>query len=187
MARPRKNGICKRVQLRIPEDLESVFDNYSSDQLSEVMAIALRTISPDSPLGLSLPTLVRPIEPITKTVVRLQIQSRCIRLVFPEKRDDFRGVVVSLGYEWSQWCWQKNISQTADLCDRAAEVTHLLLLKGFCVQVEHTEIRDRAIAASYTLAPSSTSAWRLGTANSGVPKNTIRITPVGRAPAERSW
>lgn len=149
MGRKLKAFAARRVQLRIPSELLSVFDGYTSEQLSEVMSIALRSITPDSKLGAVLPTLVRPVEPITNTVVRLQIEGRRICLLLPEKRDDFRDLALKQGYIWDKQRWSRDISQDADLCDRAAEITHLLLLKGFCVQVEYTEVRDRAISANY--------------------------------------
>ncbi|MFQ3615858.1 MAG: hypothetical protein SNJ57_09250 [Cyanobacteriota bacterium] len=149
MGRSRKTGVTRRVQLRLSEADAAIFDQYSVEQLSRIMAIALHSISPDSRLGMSIPTLVRPAAPLTHTIVRLQLWERLIRLLFPEKREEFRSVVRKLEYEWTGWCWQKAVPIDVDLVDRAAEVVNLLLLEGFCVQVQHTEIRDRAIAAQY--------------------------------------
>jgi hypothetical protein len=57
--------------------------------------------------------------------------------------------MIRFNYSWEDWCWQRSIKEGDDLCDRAAEVAHWLLLAGFCLQIEHTEIISRALDAKY--------------------------------------
>jgi len=143
-----KSNVPRRVQLRIPERSVELFDSYTPEQLSELMDRALHSMIPGIELGSRMVSVVRPVDPITNTICRLFVTRSQVQLLFPEKRDDFRGVVKALGYEWSAPYWLRGVDSTHRV-DRAAEVSHRLLLAGFCVQVESEVIKDKAIAAIY--------------------------------------
>lgn len=153
MPRRKDDRAFRRFQFRLEEGLEQVCDSYSLAELNQIFNQALRTIDPVPSLGLTSRVLLRPQEPKTFSVCRVLVNSQIVRLVFPEKRDDFRDIAVRYRYEWKDWCWQRTIPTTGNIVDRAAEITNEMLLAGFCVQVEHSTIKERAIAASYTPEP----------------------------------
>lgn len=150
MARPTKNAAKKRVQLRLAPDVLAVCDRLSSEELSELVEAAIRAgMRPGKQLGATVQAVMRPEKIRTRTIARIMTtEAGLIQILFPEKRDDFRDVVYSLGYTWNEWCWQRQV-QAKVVCDRVAEVAHNLILKGFVVQVDHTEIRDRAVTGQY--------------------------------------
>lgn len=150
MGRSRKTQLVKRVQLRLSSEVADVCDRLSSDELSEIIEKAIQAgIRPGKSLGAVVQVVIRPERIRSRTIARIMATDEgLIQIQFPEKRDDFRNVVYPLGYTWNEWCWQRKVS--ADVaCDRVAEVAHNLLLKGFVVQVDHSEIRDRAITGLY--------------------------------------
>ena len=94
--------------------------------------------------------VVRPESPKTNTIAWLYLQGETVSINFPEKRDDFREVVKSLGCTWDRPYWQRKINKLAGKpADRAAELGHYLLASGFCVVFPSADIRDMAIAGLY--------------------------------------
>lgn len=134
--------------MRIPEQWIEVFDGYSPAELSQLMVQALASMSPCMELGASIVSVVRPANPISGVVCRLFVRETQIQILFPEKNDDFRAVVKSLGYEWCAPYWLKSVEHVVKV-DRAAELAHRLLLAGFCVQIESSAVKDKAISAKY--------------------------------------
>lgn len=150
MPRPKKAGVSRRIQLRFPPDLVGVFDSYSPEQLSDLMEQALVSLSPSSNLGAKQRTVVRPSEPISKCIVRISVEGREIKLLFPEKRDDFRTVVkLAHHYSWSAPYWVRSFSEEV-ICDRAAEIADALLKAGFMVQSEYQGVTDAVISGSFS-------------------------------------
>jgi hypothetical protein len=93
--------------------------------------------------------LIRPQKTVTETICRVDISNQWVRLLLPEKRDDFRDLVKKFRYQWEgSWCRQ--FSQSVDICDRAAEICNELLIAGFCIQVANDKVKDRIIAQSFT-------------------------------------
>lgn len=138
----------RRVQLRIPVQYLEVFDSYSADQLSELMTRALASMTPGVHLGDRLTSVIRPENVKAKTICRMSASDSQIKLLFPEKREDFRLIVKCLGYIWSNPFWVKRV-EPKNVVDRCAEIAHRLLLGGFCVQVESGIVKDKAILAKY--------------------------------------
>lgn len=140
----------KRIKLRLDADVMSICNRLSSEELSEVVEISIRSgIRPGKRIGVAVQALMRTENIRTRTIARIATtEEGLIQIDFPERREDFRDVVYPLGYKWNEWCWQRQVSPDV-VCDRACEVAHKLLLSGFVVQVDHSGVRDRAITGQY--------------------------------------
>lgn len=151
--KPSKKQI-KRVQLRLSKEVASVCDRMSSEEISKILEVAISSgIRPDKPLGATVQAVMRSKKIRTKTIARISTIDDClIQIQFPEKRDDFRELVYQYGYRWNEWCWQRKVKPNV-LCDRVAEIANVLLLNKFVVQVDHSEIRDRAITEQFEPEP----------------------------------
>lgn len=152
MPRSKNSKPFRRVQLRISESLLGIFDAYTSNQVSELVEWALANYLPGSALGPRQISIIRPQKPQTKTICRLSVYEKQIKLLFPEKLDLFRSVVKSYGFSWEPPFWQK-VAKEAQLCDRAAEISRALLDAGFAVQTEYAGITVAALESTY--APES--------------------------------
>lgn len=63
------------------------------------------------------------------------------------KDDKFREIVKSLGFKWSGYAWEKEITEfTGTAAERAAELGNKLLLSGFTVQFPDVESKEAAIS-----------------------------------------
>jgi len=92
---------------------------------------------------------VRPAEVKTETVAEITVADDKVKIVFPEKRDDFRLLVKGLGYIWTG-VWERKIYwQNGTPADRAAEAGHNLLAAGFIVRIYDSATRQMAIDGSY--------------------------------------
>lgn len=114
------------------------------------------TMSSDRAPSLSSAVVVRPAEPITATIAWLTIDGNTIRVLFPEKRDDFRSAVKRLEYTWGNPYWQREFSAKVSaetILHRAAELAHNLLAAGFCVAPPTVAVRNLAINADYDPEP----------------------------------
>ncbi len=149
MSRIPRTGIVRRVQLRIDPSAIEIFDQYTDTERSEIFNRALKTIYPKVPDTPERVTLIRPRKIITETICRIAIDNRTIRLIFPEKLDEFRSLVKRFGYSW-QNCWERNFKSGVDIIDRAAEIGNELLLLGLCIQVDIEKIKDRIVGSSFT-------------------------------------
>lgn len=72
--------------------------------------------------------------------------------LFYVKEQDFINLVKSKSYKWDerQLCWYRNLSQeTGSFEDRAAEIGHALLTKGFAICIHDSEITDKAIRGDF--------------------------------------
>jgi len=140
----------------------------TSDEISELLERAIESGDrPGKKLGRSIEVLMRPEKIRTRIIARISAdESGTIQILFPEKRDDFRTVMHQFGYSWVEWCWQKKVDASV-VCDRASEIAHNLLLRGFVVQVYHSEIRDKAATGvfepeAFRIVKVSTSALYAG-------------------------
>lgn len=94
---------------------------------------------------------IRPENPVSETVAEISISDKTISVVFPEIREDFNGLVRLLGYIWSNGCWQRTIGSFAGTVgDRAVELGHILLSRGFLVRSFDDSLRSRIVAGVYT-------------------------------------
>ncbi|MDD4422527.1 MAG: hypothetical protein PHD46_05785, partial [Eubacteriales bacterium] len=75
---------------------------------------------------------VRPEKTVTETVAEISISNDTVKVHFLEKRDDFREAVKGLKFSWVDGHWKRKIkNKNGTPEDRAAEVGHHLLAKGF--------------------------------------------------------
>lgn len=91
---------------------------------------------------LEMSILIRPENPIVKTVARIVIDDNRVTVLFPEKRDDFRKLVKSFGYSWDGELWYKNIPKPVDC---AAELGYHLLVAKFWIQIPSIEVKELII------------------------------------------
>jgi hypothetical protein len=111
---------------------------------------AARKAEADKAVALAAAT-VRPEQPKTATVAEISIAGAVVRVLFPEKRDDFREIAKGLGYAWDAPHWQRTIGRFAGtVTDRAAELGHTLLSAGFAVCILDDALRAAAVAGTYT-------------------------------------
>ena len=94
---------------------------------------------------------VYPEAPVTQLVTTISITEDTISAVYPERNEDFRQIVrFGLGYSWSGSAWERKIGKLAGkIEDRAAELGHKLLSKGFPVRIHREDIRMAAILGQY--------------------------------------
>lgn len=144
-----REGVTRRPQLRLKEDEAAIYDRYSIEEISSIMGIALRSIPPNLELGISQPTIVKPASAKTKTLCRVIIEENWVRLLFPEKHNEFRGIVKKHKFQWSSPYWQRKTSQVST----AIEIVNVLLSQGFCLWVSHTEVVNVAISGNFTPEP----------------------------------
>ena len=95
---------------------------------------------------------VRPEKPKTATVAEIRIKGDLLEVDFPEKREDFWGIIKKqLGFIWSGKCWERTITvRSGPVSDRAAEVGHRLLGAGFAVRIYDGAVREMAISGQYS-------------------------------------
>lgn len=95
--------------------------------------------------------ILKPESAKSKTIGRVWLDgARCVVAAkFPEKHDVWRLVCKKLLYAWSGGQWERTFGASADLNERAAELTHRLLLAGFIVEVPDT-VAPLVTTANYT-------------------------------------
>jgi len=93
---------------------------------------------------------LRPPEPKTETVARIERHERSITITFPEKRDDFREVVkLKLGFRWRNDCWSRPAAIKSIIADELIGYAgHKLLANGFIVMITDPDMRQAAIDGS---------------------------------------
>ena len=94
---------------------------------------------------------VYPENPVTQLVTTISISEDTISAVYPERNEDFRQIVrFGLGYSWSGSAWERKIGKlSGKIEDRAAELGHKLLSKGFPVRIHREDVRMAAILGQY--------------------------------------
>jgi len=93
---------------------------------------------------------VRPENSVTETVAEIRALENSIEIVFPEKRDDFRGLVKQdLKMKWDGKWVRKLSGLNGSPINRAAEAGHRLLTAGFIIRIFDENIRQKAISGDY--------------------------------------
>lgn len=94
---------------------------------------------------------VRPETPKTETVAEIQVHGQSVKIVFPEKREDFRDIVKNrLKYRWEGSAWMRTLNlNTGTPVDRAAEAGNLFLRNGFIVRIYDGAIRAAAVSGTF--------------------------------------
>lgn len=93
---------------------------------------------------------VFPENPASNAVAEISITKDKVSVTF-EKNEDFRTLVKSLGYSWSNRHWEKEITETTGSAeDRAAELGNKLLNEGFAIRIFDESIREKAVNGNYT-------------------------------------
>jgi hypothetical protein len=145
--RKKHEGHPRHVLLRIDESNVEVFDRYTAQERNDIVNRALRTIFPKVPDAGSV-ILIRPSTIKTETICRIAIASNSVHLIFPEKRDDFKGIVKRFLYAWDG-IWTRSFPQSVDLIDRAAEIGNELLINKFCIQVDNDLLKSRIVGQTF--------------------------------------
>jgi hypothetical protein len=153
MPRPKSKLAARRVLLRLELRHAEVFDCYTTDQLSQIMAKALDTITPDFAPGIVSPSIIRPKKLTTITIARVSVHGSIVRVLFPEKLEDFRLVARSLLYDWVNPFWARSFKQEKVVCDRAAELCYRILELGIPVQIDYTGVRDKVVSGKFQIEP----------------------------------
>jgi len=147
--RKKVSGIPRRRLIRIsPENVE-IFDRYSDAELAEVVNRSLQQIFPKIVDAPKCPVVIRPVETKTETICRIVIADREIRLIFPERRDDFAALVKQFKFVFPNGCWSRAIVKSANIVDRAAEIGNELLCEGFSIQVDSPQVQSRILDRSF--------------------------------------
>ncbi len=102
-----------------------------------------------------LEATIRPLEPLTETIAIFSLHHEDnkneIRIIFPEKREDFRTIVKNCAFKWYRdGYWYKYINFTkGTLSDRVADIGNQLLQNGFIVRIFDEKMRTKAIEGIY--------------------------------------
>jgi hypothetical protein len=113
----------------------------------------LDTITPDFDPGIVAPSTIKPKKLTTITIARVSVQGAIVRVLFPEKLEEFRSVVKSLRYEWVNPYWSRQFKQESVVCDRAAELCYRILELGIPIQIDYTGVRDKVISGKFQIEP----------------------------------
>jgi hypothetical protein len=143
-----KPGIPRRPLIRLSPELCEVYDRYTDKERDEIFNRALATIFPLVPDAPPKPTIIRPRDAVSSVICRVVASDRLISLFYPEKREDFRLLVKSFRYQWTTH-WQRKFKGVVDIVDRAAEISHEILLLGIPVQIDSEVTRDRLLSSSF--------------------------------------
>lgn len=147
--RKRASGIPRRRLIRINAENVEVFDRYSDAELAEIVNRSLQQIFPKIVDAPKCPVVIRPVETKTETICRIAIVDREIRLIFPERRDEFAALVKQFKFVFPNGCWSRAIVKSANIVDRAAEIGNELLCEGFSIQVDSPQVQSRILDRSF--------------------------------------
>ncbi len=94
---------------------------------------------------------IRPENAKTESVAEIRALKGAIEISFPEKRDDFWGVVKrQLNMEWTGRSWRRNLkARNGTPQDRVAEAGHKILAAGFPIRIYDANIRAMTISGEY--------------------------------------
>lgn len=136
--------------------------DHRDRKVSALLELVARDLAPTLPPAIaSAPAAVdalaeatlRPEQEQTATVAEVNLDGNRIKILFPEKREDFRALVKAKGYHWgdaSRPTWVRVIDQwSGPIADRAAEIGNTLLAAGFLVRIHDPAIRAAAVAATF--------------------------------------
>lgn len=106
--------------------------------------------SPVAQAESGLPSIIiRPEKFISRTIARIGITQSEVMVDFPEIRNDFKEIVMGLGYRWNESAWAKPVKNWTGAANRAAELGHQLLLSGFWIAPPTVEVQDLIVNESY--------------------------------------
>ena len=98
--------------------------------------------------------LLRPALRKTETIAEIVLEDTNISVIFPERREDFRILIRSLGYRWMGAYWYRVLRPyNGSPTDRAAETGHRLLAAGFPIEIQDEVTRTRAAVGCYEPEP----------------------------------
>lgn len=152
MPRKPKTLEKRRIQIRLPDRQLEIFDAYTPDELSQIVSIALDTIHPNHGKTIIPPVVIRPKNLLTETIARISVGKNLISIFLPEKVEEFRLLVKSMGYEWTRQAWERSAEESV-IVDRAAEIGYRTLLEGIPVQVDCEEVRRKIILGKFQVEP----------------------------------
>jgi hypothetical protein len=96
--------------------------------------------------------ILRPTDaPVSKCLCELRLTGSTITAAFPEKREDFRGLMHALSFSWATRYWQRLLPPRAgDPVHRLAETAHRLVGSSFVVSVDNEKAICMAVDGSFT-------------------------------------
>lgn len=92
--------------------------------------------------------LLRPPNPVTKTIAWISTAGNRVRIFQPEKRDDFGALIKGMGFAWADPYWERDVP-AASLLHRVAETCYRLVAAGFCTVPPNTAVAQRVIDGDY--------------------------------------
>ncbi|MDU6263741.1 MAG: hypothetical protein E6600_04495 [Anaerocolumna aminovalerica] len=99
-------------------------------------------------LEIKAESTVKPENPVTETVVEIQVKDDKVTAKF-EKNDEFREIVKELGFKWNG-IWEREITEfTGKAEDRASELGNKLLNAGFPIMILDETVRNNAVNGIY--------------------------------------
>lgn len=97
-----------------------------------------------------LEATIRPEVTVSEIAAEIQLHENVISVRHPERRNDFKELVKSLGYSWSDSLWKRTIDGLAgNPADRAIELGHMLLAHGFIVRMFDEVLRARIVSGDF--------------------------------------
>ncbi|MBW4514501.1 MAG: hypothetical protein KME11_04690 [Timaviella obliquedivisa GSE-PSE-MK23-08B] len=152
MGRKPKTSEKRRVQLRLSPRSAAIFDAYSSDELSQIMAIALDTIKPGSKITTVPSVILRPVQVVTESIARIKIDKDLVLIFLPEKIEEFRSLAKKLHYQWIDFAWRRTVEEDVAV-ERAAEIGYRIMELGIPVQVDCEEVCRKIISGKFQIEP----------------------------------
>jgi DNA-directed RNA polymerase subunit RPC12/RpoP len=92
-------------------------------------------------------------EPLSTQIAEISLVGEEVRVIFAEKREDFRLLMRDMGFVWtiSRWARRMGVT-TGDAIDCLAETAHRIVAAGFLARLHDDEARARALSGQFTPA-----------------------------------
>jgi hypothetical protein len=88
-------------------------------------------------------------EPKSSQIAEIRLVGDQLRVIFPEKREDFRLLMRNTGFIWDN-AWVRTMgATTGNTLDRQAETAHRIIAAGFMVRLHDEEAREKAISGQF--------------------------------------
>jgi hypothetical protein len=128
-----------RAMKSVPTDEQKRAEQEAREQAEAIQRAAL------------VEATIRPASAIAETPAEIKVHTNAIFVTFPERRNAFSELVKSMGYSWSGGNqWRRVIGKFAgDPVERAIELGHTLLSRGFLVRCFDDDLRARIVAGAF--------------------------------------
>ena len=94
---------------------------------------------------------VKPANPATEAIAEVKCADGTLTVSFPAKNEALISVCKSANMKWNSksLVWERKLSETTGMVDRAIEIGHKLLKAGIPVAIADEATREKAIAGEY--------------------------------------